>query len=249
MRFSRVSGLSSMCFCWKRYCALRSTPRPPGSTPRRARPSSQAAFITPPDLAEEVPDALALAQRRVVAQTQVVRLAVFGDGVKGVFRVDVGLFRRRLAGIAHVSPADAEGAQKARLLFALVGDKVQRVGVFEGKIRLRHPFDARGHGRERFYKHAVGAVALPRLGQRAVEAHRDAVGLGVFGQKAQRGRAPAPWCGSWTGRGRLCRSHEWTAWMRLLRGVLCIFQRQVFSRVFGLLKYGLAIHDPHNKNY
>lgn len=37
--------------------------------------------------------------------------------------------------------------------------------------------------------------------------------------------------------------------MRLLRGVLCIFQRQVFSRVFGLLKYRLAIHDPHNKNY
>ncbi len=89
----------------------------------------------PPDPAEEVPDVPALAHGNIIAQTQIVRLAVFGDVVKGVFRVDVGLFRRRLAGIAHVSPADAEGAQKARLLFAPAGDEVQRVGVFEGEIR------------------------------------------------------------------------------------------------------------------
>ena len=107
--------------------------------------------------------------------------------MKAVLRIDFPLFRLRLPRIAHVAAAHAQGAQKAGLRFALKGQKIQRIGMFQGKIRLGNPLNLRPDGRERGHQHAVGAVPLAGLGQRTVEAHHEAVGLGVLLLKAHGG--------------------------------------------------------------
>ena len=134
-----------------------------------------------PDLEEKVPDLRALVLLHIVADAQVVGLAVVGDFGEGLFPVDLGSFQLGAALDADVAAADAHHAHEARALAAAESLQLHGVGVGEGQRRVVVPDDFGGNGREGVQQHPVGAVAAPGERQRAVQRCHKAVGLGMLG--------------------------------------------------------------------
>ena len=105
----------------------------------------------------------------VFRQRDIAPAAELRDLGKRAFRVHVGVFICGLAFNDNVAAANRHDAHALDFCFALIGDKVHRVGVGEIGRVLGVKDDLRAIFTQRFFEHAVGTVADAGLAQRAVE--------------------------------------------------------------------------------
>ena len=140
-----------------------------------------------PDGLEKVPDLGALVELDVFRQRDIAPSAELRDLGKRAFRVHVGVFICGLAFNDNVAAANRHDAHALDFCFALIGDKVHRVGVGEIGRVLGVKDDLRAIFTQRFFEHAVGTVSDAGLAQRAVENDGEAVSLRRTLQKFQGG--------------------------------------------------------------
>ena len=140
-----------------------------------------------PDGLEKVPDFGAFVELDIFRQRDIAPAAELRDLGKRAFRVHVGVFICGLAFNDNVAAANRHDAHALDFCFALIGDKVHRVGVGEIGRVLGAENNLRALGPECFLEHAVGTVADAGLAQRAVENDGEAVSLRRTLQKFQGG--------------------------------------------------------------
>ena len=140
-----------------------------------------------PDGFEKIPDLGTLVELDIFRQRDIAPAAELRDLGKRAFRVHVGVFICGLAFNDNVAAANRHDAHALDFCFALIGDKVHRVGVGEIGRVLGAEDDLRAILTQRFFEDAVGSVADTSLAQRAVENDGEAVSLRRTLQKFQGG--------------------------------------------------------------
>ena len=136
-----------------------------------------------PDVQEEGGEVGVLMLKNVIGEANTTRLTQLGDLGEALLLVQLGREGEAalLAVHTHLTAAHRQKAHPPDLDVPRVADEIQGVGVGEGggDLVAHIEFDLGGDGGEGIGDGAVGAVALARLGQGAVEDDLKAVGLGV----------------------------------------------------------------------